>query len=788
MYGRLLSKENILILVLQAILCLIAFNKFFVHPTDVMFMDLFDGIKNYFTFQSYLQQDPSVGLALVQGHAYPFGDYLFYADLTPTIAVPLRFFSIYIYDISDYAIPIFNFIIILLHWITALVVYKLVKHFVKTPWLAVLLGISLTWIHPQLPRLGNGHFNLSISLFIVLSLLFLVHIYKGYQKDPAQYFSQHKGKLGALLATFYLASFTHLYFLPILGLTIGFFAFFQALELKFYKKQSWSISLKPLVVLGGVCVLGLVLVMGTIILVDNYYALRAVGNSAYGFTEWKLSLASLFTAREFNYLQYFFSYAEPNTIHYESNLYLGAFTLYGLTGLLLLRLFGKSLYIPVSQVFSEKKYLWCFLGMAFLCFFVAMGEKYYFLDSQYYYNNYLNPFLYLRKVVSRIEQFRCLARFFWPAFWVFSLAVAACVDYYYRNHTNQWIKAGIIGLALVAVSDTKDVISFQNRLYQKNYFAKDWATTGYEELSAINFSNYQALLPLPYFHSSTEIENLILDGGAYYNREIQLISLLADLPMMSIQSSRVPVSHARHLFSLFTPPYPDQELLDALGEEPILVLYHKPFHEQMEQYGEISIPTQSPVKEVLLNGKFLPDYYKMKKLGEGNTFIVYEWNPKATSDANVTTQIQTWDMEANTASTPMTRVDSSTKNYLQTFTHLDPLTTDKARSGKQSTLVNPQHSKALSYQIHQLVPGTSIQASVWRHKSASYGAIVAEGMDYQEIQETVLQEEGDWQQIQASFWIPEDYQGTSLSIYYWNLTPNTVYLDDWELTVYTPKK
>lgn len=787
MRARLLSKENILILVLQAILCLIAFNKFFVHPADIMFMDLFDGIKNYFTFQSYLQQDPSVGLALVQGHAYPYGDYLFYADLTPTIAVPLRFFSIYIYDISDYAIPIFNTILILLHWITALVAYRLVKHFVKTPWLAVLLGISLTWIHPQLPRLGNGHFNLSISLFIVLSLLFLVHIYKGYQKDPEQYFSQHKGKLGALLATLYLASFTHLYFLPILGLTIGFFAFFQALELKFHQKQSWMVSLKPLLLLGGICVVGLVLVMGTIRIVDDYYALRAVGNGAYGFTAWKLSLASLFTARSFNYIHYLFSYAEPNAIHYESNLYLGAFTLYSLTGLLLLRIFGKSLYLPISKVFSERKYSWSFLGMAFLCLFVAMGEEYYFLDSQYYFTNYFNPFLYLRKVVSQIEQFRCLARFFWPAFWVFSLAVAACVDYYYRNPPNQWIKAGAIGLALLAVSDTKDAISFQNRLYQKNYFAKDWAGTGYEELATIDFSQYQVLLPLPYFHSSTEIENLVLDGGVFYNREIQLISLLSELPMMSVQSSRVPVAHARHLFSLFTPPYPDQELLDALGEEPILVLYHKPFHEQMEQYGDIAIPTKSPVKEVILNGKFLPDYYKMNKIAEGNTFIVYEWQPKAISTANVTTQTQTWDMEAALAPTPMSPADSSTPNYLQAFLHADPLTGEQARSGSQSTPVNPQHPKALHYQVHNLVPGTSIQATVWRHQSAPMGAIVAEGVNYQEVQEAVVQEEGDWQQIQASFWIPEDYQGTTLKLYYWNLTPKTIYVDDWKVEVHTPK-
>jgi hypothetical protein len=784
MNSRLLSKENLLILLLQAILCLIAFNKFFVHPTQTLFMDLFDGIKNYFTFQSYLQQDASLGLALVNGHAYPFGDYLFYADLTPSIAVPLRLFSIYIYDISDYGIPIFNTIIILLHWIAALVAYRLTKHFVQTPWLAVLIAISLTWINPQLGRLGNGHFNLSVILFLLLTLLFLVHIYKGYWANPEGYFSNNKRKLLALWVTLYVASFTHLYFLPILGLTIGFFALFYALELKFYKHQSWVNSLKPLVILGLTCFLGLVAVMGTILLVDNYYSLRAVGNSGYDYADWKLSIASLFTAREFNYIRYFFSYSQP--IHYETNLYMGAFTLYGLTGLLLLKLFGKSLYLSVQAALAEAPFVGPLLGAALFCFFVALGDQYYFLDNQYYFKNYLNPFFYLRKFVSTVEQFRCLARFYWPAFWIFSLALAACVDYYYRKHQHQGAKFAVGCLALLAVSDTKDVITFQNGTYKANYFAKQWDEMGYKELGQIDFSKYQALLPLPYFHTSSEVKGHVLDGGAHYNRLIQFISLRSKLPMMSVQSARLPVEHTQHLFSMFDQSSPNQALLDQLNDKPILVLYHKEFHDKKDSYSDFAQPKELPAKEVIAKGDFLPAYYTMKKVAEDHTFILYEWDIQSSKN-NITTQhhqYQQWDMEKALAKTPISAVDSATSNCL----HLQPtqtaFDTAYAHSGKQSIVLSPSHPRALQYLIHQPSPNTLIEATVWRKKSTAYGRFVLEGKDYIQTQETVVKEEGEWQKIKAFLVVPADYSGKELMLYYWNTTSHSVYLDDFELTIY----
>jgi hypothetical protein len=782
MRGRILTKEAILVLILQAVLCVIAFNKFFSLPGQVIFQDLFDGIKNYFTFQTYLQQDASAGMALVQGHAYPYGDYLFYADLTPSVAVPLRFFSLYIYDISEHGILLYNYIIIAFQWLAALVAFHLFSHFVKTRWLAVVLCITFTWIHPQFFRLGNGHFNLSIALFLLLTLLLLVQIYKDHQKDPARYFATHKGKVATVVLVLYWASFSHLYYLPILGVTIGFFALFHSIDLKWRQGHSWGISVQPALWLGGACVLGLVLVFGTIRLVDSYYELRAVGNLAYGYDVWKLDLSSLYSARPTNYLGYLFSSREP--AHYESNLYLGAFTLYSLTLLLALKLFGRAQYISAGKMLSEVPVLKVLLAVAFVGFAISMGDDYYFGDNEYYYNNYLNPFFYLRQYVSRIEQFRCLARFFWPSFWIIALTSAYFVDYYYRKHPQLGLRVLAGALALLCVSDAKDVIKDYNGLYHRNYFDLEWSESLQPEMEAIDFSEYQALLPIPYFHTNAEENGLIIDGDVYYIRETQFISLRSGLPMMSVQSSRLPVEHTRSLFSIFTNAQPDSSLLANLNDKPILVLYRKSFYENAEILQQYGIPNDSPAKDVVLNGKHLPNYYNMEKIGENHYYIFYKWYPKINQNFDQTTY--SWDMEMPMATAIAPPVDSSRPNQLIVTATNSAFDESRAHSGKQSLRLAPQ-SIVLQQELLNVQAGSIVEVKIWRHREAALGALIAKGTNYYQQSEIIVKEEGDWQQIKASFFVPGDYSDQSLQISYWNATNETVYLDDYSIVIRTRK-
>jgi hypothetical protein len=618
------NKIELGILLIQIILCIVAFNKFWIDPANFMFMPLYDGVKNYFTLQSYMNQPIEEGLSMVMNHAYPFGDYLFYADLTPSIAFPMKLFSVYIYDISDYAIPIYNFIIIFLHLISILFVYKLIRYFVKTPWIAVVLSFCLAWTHPQFFRMMNGHMNLSVSVFILISILTMIHLYDGYTKDPISYFKKHKMRYVGVFVLLYIASFTHLYYLPILGIAMGAFAFVFFIQMKWFDQKSWLESLRPLLIIGGICLLALISVLGTIRLIDSYYDLRNVGNPSYGFDAWKMLLSSLFTARPFNSIQYLVSYFKP--IHYESNLYLGAYFLYGLTLFVCLSILKHKERLPIRQTLKNKPITIIWLLVGFMCLFISMGDEYIIGKSGYKINNYLNPLLYVRYLSEQVEQFRCIARFFWPGFWVFSLAMAYLIDSYYRQTNKKIIRLSLVVLILFSISDTKDVIQLQNHTFFKNQFHPSLSICEQSPSDSIVFSSYQSILPLPYFNVGSEVWDYTIDGGKYYNREIFKYSLCSSLPMMSIQSSRLPIKHTTDFFSIFLNDKPNQDLLDLMNHKPVLVLYHKGFHRDIENNKDFKFPRSPYAQKIIRKGKELPQKYGMTKIGENDAFIFYAWD------------------------------------------------------------------------------------------------------------------------------------------------------------------
>lgn len=780
------NKLVLLLLLIQIILCIVAFNKFWLNPSGFMFMDIYDGAKNYYTFQAYLQQDPALGFSMLMQQGYPYGDYIFYTDMTPTIAVPLKLFSTYIYDISAYGIPIFNFIIILLHCLSVLVVYKILKNFIKTPWILGVLSVSLTWSNPQFLRLQNGHFNLSITLFILLGLAMLIQLYKEHQANPERYFTTHKKKLLTVGIVLYLAAFTHLYFLPILGLSIGFFALFYFFQLRFKQQQSWAISLSPMVALGLVCLLSLIAVLGTIQLIDGYYELRNVGNSAYGTTAWKMTISSLFTAQYFHGIKYLFSYT--GAINYESNLYLGAFILYSLTLLLALKLWtGRSSKQTslAKKAFTEHPVLFPLLGVAFICLFVGMGDFYDINENSYVFNNYFNPFFHLRKYVKQIEQFRCLARFVWPAFWILGLIIGCIADYYWRDHHSKVIKLSFGAFVILAAIDAKDIVGFQNRVFPDNQYHSSCKKTANLAIKDIDPSKYQAILPIPYFNIGTEIWGVGIDGGGHYNRDIFRISLCTNLPLMSMQSSRVAVPHTHDFFSIFLSKSPNSSLLKELNDKPILVLYHKEFHKNMGAYKDFPIPSANPGKQVILTGEQFLKKHRLTKLAEDAVYVLYEWdisplkNLKKNSSASKTVQSPNYiSCNAEIVDTISNMLVASDK--ISKLEGLALQSKEKARSGQFGVKLT-SYEHGFTYQLNESRAKQKIQVSVWRHKQSPMGTIYIQGGNYKSMQAKVVRDSLDWELIESKIVLPPNFRPTPLTISYWNNSESTVWLDDFQI-------
>ena len=108
----------------QILLCLVAFLDYRMYPDGIIFSNVGDGLKNYFTLLSYVkEQAPESNYFSHHAFNYPFGEYIYSADLTPSFAVPFKWFCNNVYDLSDHTLAWYNLFIIACIVICAAVTY-----------------------------------------------------------------------------------------------------------------------------------------------------------------------------------------------------------------------------------------------------------------------------------------------------------------------------------------------------------------------------------------------------------------------------------------------------------------------------------------------------------------------------------------------------------------------------------------------------------------------------------------------------------------------------------------
>jgi hypothetical protein len=230
------NKSLFIVLIIQCFLIVWNFLPFFTEGENVIFCLEGDGLKNYYTIYAYFLQEKGT-FALFQNMNYPFSEYVFFTDNSPSFAIPLKWFSDYIVDLSPYAFRLYNwfllFGILLSTLFTWLIINKITpvtaalaadelnnKQQLKQPLLGFwsVLAITLPWVSPQVYRLIMGHFNLSFSWVFLLVFYLLIRIYD----------NKNDLKKVAVLSVFlaisvYVISFIHLYYLPMVLVMIGMF-------------------------------------------------------------------------------------------------------------------------------------------------------------------------------------------------------------------------------------------------------------------------------------------------------------------------------------------------------------------------------------------------------------------------------------------------------------------------------------------------------------------------------------------------------------------------------------
>lgn len=599
-------------IIFQLIFIVIAFNKAFVNWEDYLFQNVFDGFRNYYGVEIYVNQNKD--WLKFTALDYPFGDYALFTDNSPSISIPLKFINTYIYDISEYVIPIYNYILISGQIWAAILTYLILKPRLNNRWLLIIASIGLSWIHPQVLRPFVGHLNLGWAWLLLFSMYATQQI--TYSKGK----KHRKRWIIGLTIMLFFGAFVHLYYLLINVIFIGLWAVAWAVD-RYLQGKNWQ---KPLIYGIIPTVISLVDSFLIIRLIDNEYTERLPAQG-FGYDPWELQFSSLFHSYNHNGIKFPFETLEG--LNYESYSYLGGMAAFGILLLLILRIAKRFAVVKshYNQIIADGNRI--FLYWVFAAGFMgimALGNE--FIAFDFKIHNYISPFYYAKKVTNLVNHFRCIARLSWFVFWVVNFGIIILIDNILSTSSKVYLKIIASALLLIFVVDVKDFIQYHNNQKHPNNISNE---DNYTEIVAIadsiDANNYQAILPLPYYHQGTEDLTHTIDAPIYWLNQTCQLQRVTNLPLMSSQMGRTPQYHALELYTIFTQPKPSDLVLNRMNDKPVLVMYSKTLNQEGNNWCKNK---KEPAQSTANEGKHIIEKYNMELLFETDAYLIYQWNIK----------------------------------------------------------------------------------------------------------------------------------------------------------------
>ena len=599
-----------LVIILQIALIAVGFVHHFTHPLDSLFHNWFDGYKNYVTLYSYVTLPSSEVFAFGQyyGMNYPYGDLVIFTDNTPALSMPLKWIHHNILPLDEWVFPIFNYLMLAgLLW-SSILVYKILKPYVKTTYLVVIASLALPWIAPQLIRLSNGHFNLSLSCLLLWHIYLLVKLTKKY-KEGQPYWSTFTW----LVIAGVVSSLFHVYYLGINALIVGITLVGYSLF-----ERSEGFDIRP--IMGAVTIPGLTAVgfIGFCSLLGQNILGKNTNATGFDIPDWTMKIPSLFTA--YPHFGIDFIVQSSKLHHYESNSYLGSFALFTLVAWLIGR---KKMGLPLIPSSG----FWKAFGLAgLIAAITALGVKVRFPIFDLTIENFANPLYWARKWTSAVEHFRCLARFNWPFFWAVNFILILFIDrVWHRRPKVKYWRGLMIVLTVFMLLDAKDAVVFNSKEVYKNVLVSSDLDTIKTLIKEVEPEDYEAIVPLPFFHvgSGDWISTIPADG--WFSRRSTQLATQLNLPLMASLMSRTDVEQARKQTRIFSQP-DSSSIPDLLTDKPLLLFADIDLLE--EKHQAYCVEPNIKMTDFTDEQIYFLDRVRPKEIARYGSYRLYSWDPR----------------------------------------------------------------------------------------------------------------------------------------------------------------
>lgn len=537
-------KGLLLTLTISVAVVFLFFGKIIQDSSNYYFSAKGDGFKAYYGAMYHLKHDTSS--MRMNGMNYPFGEMVFFTGSQPLIVNAVKFISNNLVDISDNIVGIMNLLMIFSIVLAAIFLF-LIFYELDVNWIySSVVAVGICMLSPQLARFG-GHFSLSWLFWIPLMIYLIIR----FDKKPTFI------KASVIGGITFFAGAMHMYFYGFFGFIIGIYLFSQI----FNVNRKFGL-LKGLLYFLLQYILPFIIFQIIILLNDPVTDRTAF---PYGFWAYLGHPVGIFFPSGKPYafapkILTVFKY-----ISWESLAFIGITSLAGFC-IGVFYFFRKVLSRSNPLIVTDNFVLNVLFWASFAALLFSFGI----------------PFILglegLVDELGPLRQLRALARFSWLFFYLLNIVVFYNIYNKMKDTStsSKWKFIGLIALGFLFFDGYWNIYMNSRFIQNRKPEMEDKANLlpQNEWVNKINPSDYQAIIPLPYFHVGSE--NIWIESKHNMQEISMIASLKTGLPITGVQLSRTSISQTYKNYSLVTEPFEPLKIIkDLPNEKPFLLLFNR---------------------------------------------------------------------------------------------------------------------------------------------------------------------------------------------------------------------
>ena len=572
-----------------------------------------DGFKNYATVIYHVKHDKD--WLHYEGMNYPYGEHVLFTDNQPLLANSLKFLKRWSPDIAETVAPTMHWMMLISLILSGVFLLLVFRKFDLPDWFSIPVSIGIVLLSPQLMRFG-GHFGLAYAVVLPL-YIYLLLLYEEQRKYKYLLF---------LCLSLLLFAQLHFYYFGILALLTFGYAFFRIIFAKAQSQLSKKIWMQS-GLLGGITVF-CYLLLDIWVKWGNPVTDRP--SAPLGFLYFKARWESIFLNEQAPLLKYIHEHiVHFRETQFEGQSYIGLLALVITLTLIVKWIKGKGKATFFPNIEKHRLFVRSLFGTAFVLLLFSMGLPF-IIPGLEGYVKYLGP----------LSQLRSIGRFGWIFFYVINLF--GLIYLYKAFQVKQPVKSLKYFLLFPILLLFADGFAFlshiNNKLYSLSELNRNFDKSDQYWFKDIHPEDYQAILPVPYFHIGSENYGQDSKGGISY--QTTCASIWSGLPNMGVMMSRTSFSQtSKSIGMMMSLGYRVPEILQDLpSTKPLLAFvakeainYRKEQSQFVKDYGQevfqtdkvigYRVPLDAFAKSVVAHKQHLQDEINTRKLYKQGTIL-----------------------------------------------------------------------------------------------------------------------------------------------------------------------